>query len=73
MASVNRERMEALVREANTSRNVWLLAREEHRVEQLAANVEVRRAWIESEPAWARQSSLERFANSAVEPELSHS
>lgn len=72
MASVNRERTEALVREANASRNVWLLAREEHRMEQLAANVEVRRVWIESEPTCAMQSRLERFANSAVEPELTY-
>ena len=66
MAIVNRERMEALARKAKALRADWLLAREEHRAEQLAANVEVRRVWIESDPTWASQGQLGRFANAGV-------
>jgi len=62
MASVNRERADALVRKALALRTAWLLAREENRVEQLAANVEIRKVWIESDSIWAKQSPLELFA-----------
>lgn len=62
MAVVDSERMEELVRKTKDLRTDWLLTREEHRVEQLAANVEVRRMWIESDPTWFEQSQLRRFA-----------
>ena len=56
MASVNREKREALVRKADALRTDWLMAREEHLAEQLAANVEVRRVWIDSDPVRVGQS-----------------
>lgn len=73
MGSVNRERRTALVREADALRNVWLLAREEHRVAQLDANVEIRRVSIECGPTSYRQSRLERLAKRVVESGLTHS
>jgi hypothetical protein len=66
MAIVNRERPEDLVLKAKALRTVWLLEREEHRVQQLAANVEVRRVWIESDPIWTDQDQSGRFANAGV-------
>jgi hypothetical protein len=66
MAIVNGEKMEALVRKAKALRTVWLQAREEHRMEQLAANVKVRRVWVEAAPTWARQSRLGRFGNTDI-------
>lgn len=62
MAVVNREKMEALVRKAKALRTAWLLTREESRAEQLAANVEVRRVWQESDSTRSLQSQLGRFA-----------
>lgn len=66
MASVNRERLEALVRKAKALRTVWLLDREEHRAEQLAANVEVRKVGIESDSISAKQGPLESLADATV-------
>jgi hypothetical protein len=66
MAIVNREGMETLVIKAKALRTIWLLAREERLAEQLAANVEVRREWMESDSTWASQDRLGRFANAAV-------
>ena len=66
MAIVDCERMEELVHKAKALRTVWLLAREEQLAEQLAANVEIRRVWIESDSTWARQDLLDRFAIAAV-------
>jgi hypothetical protein len=65
MAIVNREKMEALVRKAKTLRTIWLLEREEHRAEQLAANVEVRKVWIESDSIWATQGKSGSLASAA--------
>lgn len=62
MAVVNREKMEAPVRKAKALWTAWLLAREEGRAEQLAANAEVRRVWLESDTTWALQSQLGRYA-----------
>lgn len=62
MAVVNCEKMEALVRKTKALRTAWLLTREEDRAEQLAANVEVRRVWLESDSTWALQSQLGHYA-----------
>ena len=64
MPIFNRERKEAVVIIAETLRTEWLQAREANRVAQLAINVEVRKAWGESDPAWARQSCLECLTRS---------
>lgn len=64
MPIFNRERKEAVVIIAETLRTELLQAREAHRVAQLAINVEVRRAWIDSDPAWARQRRLESRSRS---------
>jgi len=61
MAIVNREKMESLVRKAKALRTDWLLAREKHLADQLAANVEVRREWMESDSSWVSQGQLGRF------------
>ena len=62
MPSMNCESLETVVRKAKALRTEWLLEREERRVKQLAANVEVRRVWIESDSTWATLNPLERFA-----------
>jgi hypothetical protein len=66
LAVVNRETMEALVHKAKALRADWLLAREEHLAEQLAANVEIRRVWIEADPIWDWRDQSGGFANAAV-------
>ncbi|HQR34948.1 MAG TPA: hypothetical protein PLK30_19585 [Blastocatellia bacterium] len=62
MASISCEGMETVVRKAKALRTAWLLEREERRVKQLDANVEVRRVWIDSDSMWATLNPLERFA-----------
>lgn len=58
MASVNREREEALIRKAKDLRTAWILEREENRAKQLAANAEVRKVWGESDSIWVGQDEL---------------
>lgn len=56
MTSIERKKIEALARKARAVREVWLREREEGLAVQLAANVEVKRCWIESDTTGAGQS-----------------
>lgn len=58
MTIINRERKEAIVRKAKELRTEWLHKRKAHRDRQLAANVVVRKAWIDSDTASTRQDRL---------------
>ena len=66
MASVNREKRDALVRKADALRTDWLMLREEHLAEQLAANIEVRKVWIDSDPVRAGEVQEDKFASVKV-------
>lgn len=44
----------------------WLLARKEHRAEQLAANVEVRKLWAEADLIKDRAGGLKRVNQLSV-------
>ena len=47
MASIEREKIEAMARRAKVIRDDWLREREEPRAVQISANAEVRRGWRE--------------------------
>jgi len=56
MASIDRGRVEALARKSKVLMDGWLRERQAAMAERLAANVEVRKRWMESDPIEVRQS-----------------
>ena len=56
MTSLDRKRLEMIVRKAREVREVWLRERKEQLEVRLAANAAVRRSWTESDTSGARPS-----------------
>lgn len=70
MTRIDRERMTVLTRKAKEAMEVWRRERQEALAKQLAANAEIKRCWMESNPIEISQRQPSHQATPVGKPDF---